>query len=80
MKKLIITSELFLKSCKWTDLAMIKSCLCAFGIMAGIHVPKKMRKPFFIGSALVFVTTCVSLMLKFLPIMLSANLKESDDK
>jgi hypothetical protein len=79
MKKLIIASEMFLRKCKWTDLAMLKSCLCASGIMIGTHVPKKVKKPLFFGSAIVFITTYVALMHKFLPILFSADREKADD-
>ena len=49
------------------DLALVKLCLCAAGVMLGLAAPKKLRKWAALGAVVGFVATYLPIMLKFLP-------------
>lgn len=66
MKALFDAVAVYMKSCKWQDMALLKICLCAVGIMIGLSVPKKHKMKFWVIAPLVFLVTYVPLMLKFL--------------
>lgn len=55
----------FVRKSDWKDLAVLKFCLCAMGIMIGCRVPEKYRKPVIAGSAVVFFAAYIPLMYKF---------------
>lgn len=65
MKKLFECADQYVKECDWRDLAMLKFCLCAMGIMAGLCVPEEKKKGPFWAAAVVFVATYIPLMAKF---------------
>ena len=51
----------------WKDLALVKLCLCAAGVMLGLAAPKRVRKWAALGAVAVFVATYLPIILKFLP-------------
>ena len=55
MEKLFHVAEEYIKGMKWQDMALLKICLCAAGIIIGITAP--------------FVITYIPLMAKFVPAM-----------
>lgn len=65
MKKLFKCADQYLQESDWKDLALIKFCLCAIGIMIGLCVPKEKKKYPFLAAAAVFVVTYIPLMAKF---------------
>lgn len=66
MKVLFDAASVYIKNCKWQDLALLKICLCAAGIIVGLSVPKKHKMKFFIIAPMIFLITYIPLMLKFL--------------
>lgn len=76
--RLFQASDNYLKQCKWTDMALLKFCLCAIGVTVGISIPPKNKRAAFIAAGIVFVSTYIPLMAKFLPI-LGDSLKEKPD-
>jgi len=66
MSKLINSANEFIKQCQWTDIALLKFCLCALGIMIGLGVSKNKKKPVFITAFAVFIITYIPLMAKYL--------------
>ena len=65
MKSLFSYADAYIKNCTWKDLALVKFCLCAIGVMIGLSVPKEKRKiPF-----LVFLVTYFPLMGKFIRVI-----------
>ena len=50
----------------WKDIGMFKLCMCAFGIMIGVSLPKEKRKPIIVVCGIVFVTTTAVLFGKLL--------------
>lgn len=69
MKKLLSYGDAFIKQSNWKDLALIKFCLCAIGILWGLALPKKARKPAAMSAMFVFIATYIPLMLKFFSIV-----------
>lgn len=48
----------------WKDFALTKFCLCAMGVLLGIHVPQKHRKTVGLAALAVFTATYIPLMSK----------------
>lgn len=69
MKKLLIYGNEFVRQSDWRDLALVKLCLCAVGIIWGMALPKKAHKPAAFIVVSVFVCTYIPLMLKLFRIM-----------
>lgn len=67
MKKLFSAADAYISKMNWKDLALVKLCLCAAGVMLGLAAPKKLRKWAALGAVVVFVATYLPIMLKFLP-------------
>ena len=61
MKKLATFLNDYVLECDWKDMALIKTCVCAFGVMLGLTVKKDRKKPIMILSSLIFlVTACLT--------------------
>ena len=67
MKKLLKIAEEYVRGMNWQDVALLKICLCAIGIIVGISIPKKWKKGVLVGAALVFVITYIPLIAKLGP-------------
>lgn len=63
--KLFDYADAYLRESDWKDLAMIKFCLFAMGLLMGMALPKKARLPAACVAMFVFVITYVPLILKF---------------
>ena len=70
MKRLFRSAEIYLSGCTWKDLALIKFCLFSLGLLAGLGVSARKKRPAAIVAVLVFLATYIPLMGKFLPILL----------
>ena len=73
MKCLFSCANEYVKESDWKDLALLKFCLCAIGVMIGLAIPKKKKKVPFMVAGVVFTVTYIPLMTKFLRIMLSKD-------
>ena len=69
MKKLFDSADLYLKQSDWKNLALIKFCLVSIGLLVGLQIPKKHRKPVAIGALIVFFATYIPLMTDFFRIL-----------
>ena len=67
MKKLFSAADSCIAEMNWKDMALLKFCLCAMGMLLGIALPKRGRKWAALGAGVIFVATYIPLMLKFLP-------------
>ena len=76
MKKLFDCADRYLLHCTWKDLALLKFCLAAMGVLIGLQIPKKYRLSVSLGAGLVFLVTYVPLMSKFFRIALSGEEEE----
>ena len=70
MKKVFDAADRFLKASSWKDIAVLKFCLMALGVLMGLAIPARKKKPAAWAAALVFLATYVPLMGKFLPCLL----------
>lgn len=70
MKCIFDLGNQYIKESDWKDLALIKFCLCAMGVILGVNVAPKHKKTVTIVAASVFVATYIPLMGKFFGIML----------
>lgn len=68
MKKIFECANQYVKESDWKDLALIKCCLCAIGIMIGLSIPKEKRKYPFLVAGIVFAVTYIPLMVKYVKI------------
>lgn len=64
MKSLFELGNRYLHESDWKDLALVKFCLCAMGVMIGTQLPEKHRKTAAGFAAGVFVSTYIPLMAK----------------
>ena len=78
MKKLLSAADAYIAEMNWKDLALVKLCLCAMGMLMGLAAPQKARKWVALGAGLVFLATYVPLMLKFLPRLVGLGSKENN--
>lgn len=76
MKKLFSAADRYLRVCDWRDIAVLKFCLCALGVLVGLTVPTQKKKPAAKIAGLVFAATYIPLIAKFLFVLHS---KEDDD-
>lgn len=65
MKFLFGSADAYLRQSDWRDLALIKFCLFSMGLIAGILLPRKAKKPAIITAAAVFAATYIPLMVKY---------------
>ena len=64
MNFLFRAADRYLDDSDWKDLALIKFCLCAMGVLLGCNVPQKDRKNVMAGAGIVFIATYIPLMTK----------------
>lgn len=76
MQKLLAHTNKFLKELTWEDFVFVKLCLWAMGIMWGMMIPKKARRPVAFIAVIVFLATYIPLMLKFFGMLDEGTLKE----
>lgn len=76
MKQLFDYADKYIRQCTWKDFALLKFCLFAMGVLAGIHIPVKNRKPVGIAAVVVFAVTYIPLMAKFASVVLEKDTEE----
>ena len=69
MKKLFCYAEKYIAECDWKDLAVLKFCLFAMGVLAGMQIPQKNRKQAGWIAAAVFAAAYIPLMAKFFSVI-----------
>ena len=69
MKKLFDCANAYAKQSDWKDFALLKFCLCAMGVLIGLALPKKAKKPAAFTAMAVFTVTYIPLVTKFLRIV-----------
>ncbi len=70
MKHWMDAADRYLKTCTWRDIALVKLCLCALGVLIGLTVPGRRKRGAAWAASLVFAATCVPLVAGFLPHLL----------
>ncbi len=64
------TADTYMKQSDWTDLALIKLCMAAIGVIMGTCISRKKKIPVLVISSMVFVATLIPIMIRFLPILI----------
>ena len=70
MKKLLAIGNAYASESTWLDFALVKFCLFALGLIAGVCAPKQHKKSIILASLLVFAATYIPLMAKLVKIAL----------
>ncbi len=73
MNKLFAYADRYCRQSTWKDLALLKFCLCAAGVVIGLLVPAHKRKAVLFAALAVFAGTYVPLMYDFLSLMLTGK-------
>ena len=63
--KLIVCANRWIKESTWKDLALVKLCLCALGVILGLTALRRSRKVSLVISVIVFLATWFPLMQRF---------------
>lgn len=70
MKFLFKSADAYLQHSDWRDFALIKFCLFSMGVIAGVLLPPKAKKPAIATAAVVFTATYIPLMVKYIKIVM----------
>ena len=74
MKKLFpwlfTSADRYLRASDWKDIALIKLCLFAIGLLAGMQVRDSDKKAVRAGAAALFVVTYIPFMSKYIGVQL----------
>ena len=65
MKKLFDAANRYIETSDWKLIAVLKFCLISLGMMIGMAINRKNKKPVFFAALGVFVLTYIPLMVKF---------------
>lgn len=71
--KLIKKVNNYMQSMNLCDMGLLKICLLSLGMMLGLTVNKKYKKPCLIALAIAFVATYVPVMTKFIGYMIKKS-------
>lgn len=69
MKALLRIGDNYAKKSSWRDFAVVKFCLFSMGLIAGMSVPDKEKKPVRAAAAAVFAVTYIPLMYKLFKVV-----------
>lgn len=69
MKKLFSCADDYLHRSDWRDLALLKLCMAAFGVLIGLNVSEKKRGCASFWAKAVFLFTFIPLMKKFFDVV-----------
>ena len=64
--KLLERANAYCRQMDWKDMALLKVCLFALGMVSGMAIPRERRRAALLGASLAFVATWVPQMAKFL--------------
>ena len=73
MKKLLTAGSMYLKKMDVTDLALLKICMAAFGVLVGLGSAKRHRKGVGLLASLTFAGTFLPLMGKFIRVLTASE-------
>ena len=64
MKKLLDIADRYVEASDWKTIAVLKFCLFSLGILAGMSIPRRCRRPACLCAAALFLSTYIPLMRK----------------
>ncbi|MBQ8604404.1 MAG: permease of phosphate ABC transporter [Oscillospiraceae bacterium] len=62
------TEKKYLWRSDWKDWMLVRFCLFALGMMTGVLIHKKAKKPVFVGALLAFVATVIPVVYKYIKV------------
>ena len=65
MQALLDAANRYIETSDWKIIAVLKFCLISLGMMIGMYIAPKYRKPVLLGALAVFIATYIPLMVKF---------------
>lgn len=65
MDKLLHLGDRYIEESDWKDISLLKICLCAMGVLIGISIPARKKKPAAWIAGFSFFATYLALMSKF---------------
>ena len=68
---LFASADRYLRASDWKDIALIKLCLFAIGLLAGMQVRDSEKKAVRAGAAALFAVTYIPLMSKYIGVQLT---------
>lgn len=80
MNRLFGFADQFLKESDWKDIALLKFCLCAMGILIGCTVGERQKKKVMAGAGIVFLVTYIPLIVKCIRILLRKDWLEEAEQ
>ncbi len=78
MNRFTEAANQYLRASTWKDMAVLKVCLCALGVLIGLAMPWRKKRTAAWAASLVFVAAYVPLMSKFLPFLLGQRVAIED--
>ena len=79
MKKLFDAADRYCAQSNWKDLALVKFCLCAIGVIIGVLLPETVKSQAFWVALVVFGITYIVLMTKFFRVLLEKPAEENHE-
>ena len=76
MNRLLNAANDYIKGCDWKDMSLLKICLCAMGVLVGLAIPGRRKKAAAWIASAAFVLTYIPLMMKFLPFLTRAGIRD----
>ncbi len=76
MKNLFSYGDDFIKQSDWKDISLLKLCLFSLGLLFGIKLPYKARKPAAAAATTIFVATYIPLMFKLFRVFTKTKVHE----
>ena len=67
---LFASADRYPRASDWKDIALIKLCLFAIGLLAGMQVRESDKKEVRVGAAVLFAVTYIPLMSKYIGVQL----------
>jgi hypothetical protein len=64
LKKFLAIGDNYAAESGWEDFALVKLCLFSMGLVAGIFLPEKYKKPAICAALAAFISTYIPLMKK----------------
>jgi uncharacterized membrane protein len=64
------SADRYMQNSDWKDFALLKFCLLALGVIAGLYVPEEKKRPVLIAAAALFFATYIPLMVKVFSVLL----------
>lgn len=64
MKNLFAIANEYLRQSDWKNLALMKCCLLSLGVLIGVLVPSKAKRPVIMATVCVFILTYLPLAVK----------------